>query len=233
MSVCESVCLSTRIYPEPRARSLPIFVHVAYVCGSVLLRHVYDRPHRLSVGRGRRKCTARVKRFSFSLKMHYQLGKGDESAQRRQSMLSTIALFFVVVYFFWLVNVCFCCVRFCFFIPSQEIGLQNSPKWLNLCWVGRKTLISVSDFPGGQTLVFRLLRDRGWVCRYCVMKWFGKFLWGLYKKYALFRNNQFISLLYVAPSEAPKPQRQPRERRRQGTTYNTTLTVDNTHTIIF
>ena len=28
------------------------FVHVAYVRGSVLLRHVYDRPHRLSPGRG-------------------------------------------------------------------------------------------------------------------------------------------------------------------------------------
>ena len=27
-------------------------VHVAYVCGSVLLRHVDDRPHRLSAGRG-------------------------------------------------------------------------------------------------------------------------------------------------------------------------------------
>jgi len=31
--------------------SLPIFVHVAYVRGSVL-RHVDDRPHRLSAGRG-------------------------------------------------------------------------------------------------------------------------------------------------------------------------------------
>ena len=28
------------------ARSLPIFVHVAYVRGSVPHRHVYDRPHR-------------------------------------------------------------------------------------------------------------------------------------------------------------------------------------------
>jgi len=34
--VCVSVCLSVRISPEPHARSLPIFVHVAY--GSVLLR---------------------------------------------------------------------------------------------------------------------------------------------------------------------------------------------------
>jgi len=28
------------------------FVHIAYVHGSVILRHVDDRPHRLSVGRG-------------------------------------------------------------------------------------------------------------------------------------------------------------------------------------
>jgi len=47
-----SVCLSARISPEPHARPLPIFVHVAYVRGSVLLPHVDDRPHRLSAGRG-------------------------------------------------------------------------------------------------------------------------------------------------------------------------------------
>ena len=49
-----SVCLSVRedISPGPHARSLPIFVHVAYVRGSVLLRHVDDRPHCLSAGRG-------------------------------------------------------------------------------------------------------------------------------------------------------------------------------------
>jgi len=34
--VCVSVCLSARISPEPHARSLPIFVHVAYGRGSVL-----------------------------------------------------------------------------------------------------------------------------------------------------------------------------------------------------
>jgi len=31
----------------------------------------------------------------------------------------------LVVHFFLLVNACFCCVRFCFSIPSQEIGLGN------------------------------------------------------------------------------------------------------------
>jgi len=47
-----SVCLSVKP-PESQARSLPIFfVHVAYVRGSVLLRHVDDRPHRLSAGMG-------------------------------------------------------------------------------------------------------------------------------------------------------------------------------------
>jgi len=44
------VCLSDRISPEPHAWSLSLFVHVAYVRGSVLLRHAYDRPHRLSPG---------------------------------------------------------------------------------------------------------------------------------------------------------------------------------------
>ena len=35
-----------------RAIFSKIFMHVAYVRGSVLIRHVYDRPHRLSPGRG-------------------------------------------------------------------------------------------------------------------------------------------------------------------------------------
>ena len=38
-------------------------------------------------------------------------------------------------------NVCFCCVRFCYSIPSQEIGLGTSLKWPILCWVERETLI--------------------------------------------------------------------------------------------
>jgi len=50
MSVCVSVCLFARISPEPRALSLPIFVHVAYVRGSVFLRRVHNRTHRLSPG---------------------------------------------------------------------------------------------------------------------------------------------------------------------------------------
>ena len=51
MSVCLSVCPRECIR-NTHARSLPIFVHAAYVRGSVHLRHVDDRPHRLSAGRG-------------------------------------------------------------------------------------------------------------------------------------------------------------------------------------
>ena len=61
MSVC--VCLSVRedISGTTRAIFTTIFVHVAYVRGSVLLRHVDDRPHRLSAGRGSRECTVQAK----------------------------------------------------------------------------------------------------------------------------------------------------------------------------
>ena len=57
------------ISPEPHTRCLPIFVVVAYIRGSVVLRHVYDRPHRLSLHR---------KGFSSPLKMHCRPGKGVE-----------------------------------------------------------------------------------------------------------------------------------------------------------
>jgi len=50
--VCLWVCLSARISPEPsQARSLPIFVHVAYVRGSVFLRNVYDSVGRIACRR--------------------------------------------------------------------------------------------------------------------------------------------------------------------------------------
>ena len=38
-----------------------------------------------------------------------------------------LCLFCVLLHFFLLVNVGFCCVS-CFSIPSQEIGLENVPK---------------------------------------------------------------------------------------------------------
>jgi len=48
-----SVCLSARIIFQNYTRDLyQVFVHVVYVRGSVLLRHVDDRPHRLSAGKG-------------------------------------------------------------------------------------------------------------------------------------------------------------------------------------
>jgi len=62
MSDCGSVCLCVYLYvylsvcPRGYLRNhtrdlYQFFVYVAYVCGSVALRHVYDRPHRLSPGR--------------------------------------------------------------------------------------------------------------------------------------------------------------------------------------
>ena len=76
LSVCVSVCLSVR---EDMSRTTctiftKFFVHVAFVRGSVL------------AGKG----------FSSPLKIHYRPGKGDVSAQRRRSKLSTIALFYMV-----------------------------------------------------------------------------------------------------------------------------------------
>ena len=52
--VCVSVCPSVRkdISRTTRAIFTKRFVHAAYVRLSVLLRHVYDRPHRLSAGTG-------------------------------------------------------------------------------------------------------------------------------------------------------------------------------------
>jgi len=41
-----------------------------------------------------------------------------------RSPISILLFVFILCYStFWLVNVCFCCVRFSFSIPSQEIGL--------------------------------------------------------------------------------------------------------------
>jgi len=49
MSVCVSVC--SRAYLQGHLRDLyQIFVHVAYVRGSVLLRQGDDSTHRLSAG---------------------------------------------------------------------------------------------------------------------------------------------------------------------------------------
>jgi len=60
--VCLYVCLSVRedISGTTRAIFIKFFVHVAYVCGSVFLRHIDDRPHRLSARKGWGECTARA-----------------------------------------------------------------------------------------------------------------------------------------------------------------------------
>jgi len=51
--LCVSLFVCPRGYLRKHTRDLyQIFVHVAYVCGSVLFRHVDDRPHRLSAGKG-------------------------------------------------------------------------------------------------------------------------------------------------------------------------------------
>jgi len=53
--VCLCVCLSARISPDSGttcATFTKFLLHVAYVRGSLLLRHVDDRPHHLSAGRG-------------------------------------------------------------------------------------------------------------------------------------------------------------------------------------
>jgi len=55
LSVC--LCVCPQGYLRNHTRDLyQFFVHVAYVRGSVFLRHNDDRPHRLSARRGRREC---------------------------------------------------------------------------------------------------------------------------------------------------------------------------------
>jgi len=50
--------MTMSLCPEPHARSLPNFVNVARVRGSVILRHDDNRPHRLSPRSGLPECTA-------------------------------------------------------------------------------------------------------------------------------------------------------------------------------
>jgi len=65
MSVCVSVCLSGRISPEPHARSLPIFVHVAYSM-----------------------CVARSSSGTLTIgRIAYQREWGDGNAQRGRSVI--------------------------------------------------------------------------------------------------------------------------------------------------
>ena len=52
-----------------------------------------------------------------------------------------VCFFLVKLTLFCSCDVCFCCVRFCFFstMPRYWPG-RTSPKWPISCWVGRKTL---------------------------------------------------------------------------------------------
>jgi len=81
MSVCGSVC--REIISGTTRATFTNFVHVACVCGSIFLRQVYDRPNRLSPGRG----------FLPYCKCIIGRKMGDGSAWCGRSMLSTIALF--------------------------------------------------------------------------------------------------------------------------------------------
>jgi len=119
--ICLSVCLFVSLwgYLQNHMRDLyQIFVHVAHVRGSVLLQHIYDR-----------------ERFSSPLKMHYWPGKGDGSAQRGRSMLSTIALFYAV---FDMYRVHFCLTSYSYYcycrrtsttLMSTNTKLSVSNSW--------------------------------------------------------------------------------------------------------
>jgi len=62
--------------------------------------------------------------------------------RRLNLVLVFLYLFCVVVHFFWLVNACFCCVRFSFISDRAKIYLgEMSPKGPILCRLGRKTTI--------------------------------------------------------------------------------------------
>jgi len=67
----------------------------------------------------------------------------------------------VVIHFFWLVNACFCCIRFHFFpyqAKSQEIGLgERLQNDLFLCWVGHKTLLTHSETLAFSCILIRIL----------------------------------------------------------------------------
>ena len=78
-SVCVFIC--PRGYLRNHTNDLyQIFVHVAYVHGSVLLRHVDDRPHRLSAGRGGRSaqrgrsvvydCLVKIRMTDFVVRLY-------------------------------------------------------------------------------------------------------------------------------------------------------------------
>ena len=74
-----------------------------------------------------------------------QMDQHDALQKRLNLALAFLRLFCVVAHFFWLLNECFCCVRFSFFHtkPRDWLG-ETSPKWPILCRVGRKTTTNQS-----------------------------------------------------------------------------------------
>jgi len=66
---------------------------------------------------------------------------------RRWLNLALVCVFCVVVHLFWLANAWFCCVRFGFSIPSQEIGLENVSEMTYFVLSGTCSLNSVSQPP--------------------------------------------------------------------------------------
>jgi len=74
VSVCLSLCPRGCLRNHTRDDLYRIFVHVACVSGSVLRRHIDNRPHRLSAGRGWREYTARAK-FNLRLPCLFLIAK--------------------------------------------------------------------------------------------------------------------------------------------------------------
>jgi len=67
--------------------------------------------------------------------------------RKRQLNLTLVflRLFCVVVYLFWLVNVCFCCVRFSFSILSQDMGVGNVSEITFVKWDSRKAMYQLAN----------------------------------------------------------------------------------------
>ena len=73
--------------------------------------------------------------LSFPLRIDPLRSQAGCRKKRLNLALVFSCLFCVVVHFFWLMNACFCCVRFSFSsIPSQQIGNQSGFKWGKRWW---------------------------------------------------------------------------------------------------
>jgi len=83
--------------------------------------------------------------------------------------ISSLCLFYVVVHFFWMMNVCLYCVRFSFSIQSQEIGLGNVSKMTCFVLSGTQHLKSVNQsITNISHSVVKVLQSACCVCVFCV-----------------------------------------------------------------